>query len=155
MFKIFPIIGVIILVISGFGAIALPLEKHIVENPIDIDDWLLEIKIKGGFFGYIITVENIGTEQICGDLDISIETNSSFMVLGEELIFTVENLTIASDEYKTYKMRPIIGYGPTAIYISLFFKVKYGAGYGITTQSYGYLYLFYVKLPVLTFTIPF
>jgi len=85
MLKIFPILGVCFLLLGGFGAVALPIEKHIVETPIDIDDWLLEIKILGGFLGYEVTVENLGSEQVYGDLSIELTTDAEFIFLGKEL----------------------------------------------------------------------
>ena len=155
MVKIFPILGVCFLLLGGLGAVALPTEKNILETPIDTDDWLLEIKIVGGFLGYKVTVENVGSEQVCGDLDISIKTNASFIILGERLKFAADDLTITPTEFYSYKMRPVIGFGPAPISATIEFRPKNEYfGYAVRTETEGYVYLFYVDCEEILNIIP-
>ena len=64
MRKLLPLLVVSILVSSGLGAIAIPYEKLIADQPLNTQDSPIEIIVKGGLLGYKVTVKNVGNESV-------------------------------------------------------------------------------------------
>jgi hypothetical protein len=144
MKKTLIIVVICVLILSGFGAVALPNENQIEHNPLDTQDFDLEIVVKGGLFGYTVAVTLGGTEPESGNLTINITTDASIMILGKRFELIVPPEDIEPGETVEYKLRPVFGFGPATITITGAFYPP-GDVYPFETEVNGFIVLFFVR----------
>lgn len=144
MKKTLPLLVVFVLVLSGFGTSIASEDNHIKNKPRNIKDLGLEIVVKGGLFGYTITVKNMGTEQVDGTFIIQIMTDASIMFIGK----SPEDgwyYSASPDESKVFKLKPVIGFGPAAITIEALFMISDDEIYYNTAETTGYVIIFFIR----------
>ena len=137
MKKILPLLVVGILVLSGLGAVAVP-DKHTTPEPLLQPE--LKIGIRGGFFGYYVTVTNIGNETISGTLNMSITTDTWFMLFDNKTS-TSDDLTLMEDEDIVIQLGLVVGFGPATISVSGIFMP---GGWGFSGETTGFVLLIFV-----------
>ncbi len=111
MRKLLPLLMVSILVLSALGALAIPNEKIIEDEPLKAEDWSLELKIKGILFGYKVTITNVGNKSASGNLSMNTTTDALIMLMGNELSLEGVEWELATNESKEFWMGPVIGFG--------------------------------------------
>jgi len=127
MRKLLPLLVVSILVFGGLGTVAIPIEKLTEAKPLKAEDSPVEIVIAGGLLGYKVKVTNVGNETLENvSLNMTITTNATFMIFGEELDSSRDFGNIEPDASKIFWMRPALGFGPAAINVSC--SLGYGDG---------------------------
>ena len=154
MKKLLPVLVVSILVLGGFGAVAVQDEEYIENKPLITQDWLLEIEFKGGF-GYTVTIENIGNESVTGEIFIEITTDAWIMLLGSEHFgFSIDSVEYIPEESQIYKFGPARGFGPAIINLSGVFIHEIGEEYLFKAEVEGFVFLFYILCGKTTLNIP-
>lgn len=148
MKRILPLLIVGILVLGGLGAVAVPDEDTTSEILLQPK---LEIMIKGGLLGYTVNVKNVGNETIKGTLNMTITTNATIMILGDELSYDSFGYDMDAGEYVKFKWGPVIGFGPATINVEGIFSP---GGWGFEAEANGIILLFYVLCSKTTFNIP-
>jgi hypothetical protein len=134
---------VIILVFSGLGAIAIPIEKPTKNQPLNTQDWPIEIKVKCGLFGYKVTVKNVCNETVSGDLSITITTQAPIMLSGVELSL---RLRVTNDfDEESILIGPILGFGPANINLEARFTYESGDYVKDSINIKGFVFLFYIS----------
>ena len=148
MKRILPLLVISILVLSGLGAVAVPEEDTTPETLLQPE---LEIMIRGGLLGYTIKVKNVGNEAIKGTLNMTITTNATIMILGDELPYNGFELDINTSTHYIFKWGPVIGFGPATINVEGVFSP---GGWGFQGEISVFVLLFYVLCSKTTFNIP-
>jgi len=74
----------------------------------------LDINVKGGFRGYIVTVSNIGNETASGNFSMYINTYAPFMFKGGELDILPTPIP-SPGESMEFNMKPVFGFGSAFI----------------------------------------
>jgi hypothetical protein len=143
MKKLLPLLVISILVLGGFGAVAIPNEKQIQDKQLRIDHESLEIKVKGILFGYKVTVTNVGNESVSGNFSMNITTDALIMLRGEELEQTVPFIGLGPNDSKEFWMGPVIGFGRALIsalaILDNLIPIKY------SKEANGFVLLIYVS----------
>jgi len=75
----------------------------------------LKIVVDGGFLGYTVTVTNLGDEPVNGSLDITVTTDATFTLLGEELSFEGWDFALDPPNPDSRNLMPVLGFGPATI----------------------------------------
>ena len=145
MKKLIPLLVVGIFILSGLGAVAVQNEKQIEKNPLNTEDWSLEIKVKCVFKGYIVTVTNVGNESVTGNYSFNITTDAWIMIRGDKMSFKGDGIKYNSSEPVEFWMKPLIGFGPATIKIEFSWE-PFGSGkkYYTSSEAKGIVLLFYV-----------
>jgi len=151
MKKLLPVLIISIILFSGIGISAAPLKNEINNHPQMMEDWNLEIKIKGGF-GYTATVTNTGTEAIEGNLTIQIHTEPTLILIGKDLE-AIDDINLNPDDSLKYKINPLLGIGPGHINIDVVFITDTDT-YVKTEQTNGFVFLFFSFCGAATVNIP-
>ncbi len=148
MKKILLLLVLNILVLNGFGAVAISNEKN-----TDISEMRLqpqyEIKLASGLFGYTLTITNTGTENFSANLEIKIETNANFMIIGKEWYADIPLRETSPGESGDIKIRLVMGFGPSIVNITL----KLNDGMPVSKEAKGFLFLFFAQVETTTFKI--
>ena len=155
MNKILSLLITSILVLGSLGAVAIPGDEIIENKTSDMQDFELEIVIKGGLFGYLIDVINTGTEPVSGNLSIEISTTSMVTLIGRNLSGDFELGKIDPGSAKAeLKLRFYIGFGDSAMSISGVFKTEHEEYPFGSTNERGYVFLIYVVFRDVVFHFP-
>ncbi len=93
-------------------------------QPLNIQDSLIEIEVKGGFLGYKINI-TVLYPLYNSTLELTITTKATFMILGEEVGW----LKDYPDFLNCKKMGPVIGFGPARINIEARLRLENGDEY--------------------------
>lgn len=129
-----------ILILSGFRAFAIPHDKQIENEPLNMQQYKLEITIKGGFLGYTILVRNTGIDRVCGNLSIEILTDAMVVIFGENLTGEYKIELDPLSKIEKINLRPLIGFGSASMSISGVFADKDGE-YTFEKISDGYAFV--------------
>ena len=155
MKKLLPVLIADILVLGGFGAVAIQDKEYIENKPLITQDWLLEIEFKGGLFRYTVTIDNIGNESVNGQISIEITTDAWIMLLGSEHFgFSIDSVEYTPEESQIYKFGPVRGFGPAKINLSGVFTHEIGEEYPFEAEVEGFVFLFYIFCGKTTLNIP-
>ena len=136
MRKILPLLVVGILVLGGLGAVATTYNEApaYYEPP-------LEIHIKGGILGYMVTVKNVGNETVSGNLLMNITTDAKSMIIGDELSHDSFEIDIDVGESFRTNWGPVIGFGPATINVEGIFSP---GGWGFEAEANGFVLLLFL-----------
>jgi hypothetical protein len=137
MKKLLPLLVISILVLVGFGTVAIPIEKPAEAQPLNIQYLPIEINVRGGFLGYLITVRNVGNETFSGKLSMTITTDATFMIIGEVLSHDSFELDLEPGEYLKFKWGPVIGFGPARINLKMILILESGDEYTDSVNANG------------------
>ena len=151
MKKILPLLIISIIVISGLSISAAPLNKEIKNNPQKVEDWNLEITLKGGN-GYTAKVTNTGTAQIAGNLTIQVHTEPMLILKGKDLEVS-NDIAFNPDDTETYKIKPVLGIGPGNINLDVVFLTDTN-DYIVSDQTNGFVFLFLIFCSSITINVP-
>jgi len=154
MKKILTLLVISILVLGGIGAVAIPSNKQMVNNNINMQEFELEISIQGGLFGYIINVNNLGTEPVIGNLSIDISTGAMVMLIGGNLSKEFAVSIDPGSAEGEFKVLPLIGFGDATMSMSGVFRTQNGDYSFGSTNERGYIFLIYVVFSELIFHFP-
>ena len=157
MKNILTLLVVSILLLSGLRAVAIPNEEQIENKHLIIEDWALEIIVKGGLLGYQVTVENVGYETVKGNLTMNITTNAWMMLRGRNLEFPLcpLHLDLSPGEKETYNPGPVIGFGPSTITIDGKFTYEETSNqYPFVANGNGFVFLFFDTCDVNPINLP-
>lgn len=154
MKKILPLLLVSILVISCLGAVAVQEEKHIVNKPLNTQDWKLEIKVTGVTLGYTVIVTNVGNKTVNGTVNITITTDAWFMFLGGSSGMVTPPWKISLGQGTEFKLKPVIGFGLATINVSGVFTHETDGEYPFQKETKGFVLLFYVIVGLELILIP-
>jgi len=144
MKKIFPLLVISILVLSGLGAVAVSDDKHIEDKPMSTEGFELEIGVKGELPGYSIVVRNVGTVPVTGELNMMISTDGFGMIVGKEIgMNKAFDDPIPIEEFAKLKTGLVFGLSPVTIKVSGVFKTG-PADYPFETTGNGFVFLFFV-----------
>jgi hypothetical protein len=116
MKKIFLLLVVSILILSGLGAVALSNEEQIVNEPLI--HWRGAQIIAPGLLGYTVIIKNIGEESVTGSYNINIITDAEFMILGQNLELNIDEITFTPNEIISFNIGPVLGFGPSSISVN-------------------------------------
>jgi hypothetical protein len=137
MKKLLLLLLVSILVLGGFGTVAIPIEKLTEVQPLSIQYPPIEINVRGGLLGYIVTIKNVGNVTFSGKLSMTITTNAMIMIMGDVLSYDNFELDLEVGEYLKFKWGPIIGFGPARIYLESRFRLESGDEYYNSVKANG------------------
>ncbi len=157
MRKIVPLFIIGVFLLSGIQAVAIPDENVVEKNLLATEDIGLEIILKGGLFGYHLTVENTGTEPIIGNLTMNITTTAWIMLKGQTIQYPLcpQNLDLSPGEKEPYNPGPVIGIGPATITIKgEFIADSSSEPYLFETTINGFIFLFYSTCDTATISLP-
>jgi hypothetical protein len=116
----------------------------------------LEIIINGGLFGYHVTVENIGTEAIYGNLSMTITTNARMIFKNQTVEYPLfpHHLDLSPGEKEPYNPGPVVGFGPATITIRGQFTSDISPDpFLFETTSNGFIFLLYTTYETTTITL--
>jgi hypothetical protein len=153
MKKILPLLVIGIFVLSGLGAVAIPDEKQNVNKPLTTQDWELDIKAKGGFLGYTISLSPSDPPPPNGTCTININTDAWITLLGKKLSLE-EELIWNPGEVEELNMRPIIGLGPATVSMDVEYEISPGNSTVGEATTDGFVLLFYVFCEGTTIHLP-
>jgi hypothetical protein len=154
MRKLFPLLMVSILVLGGLGAVAISIEEQIKEEPLNTQSPLIEIKVKGGFLGYKVTVTNVGNASVKGHLNMTITTNAPFMPIGSQLSLPGWTFNLAVSNSANTPVRPAIGFGSANITVSgEVYLVNVGT-FQYSALTTGFVFLIYISCTMPIIPIP-
>ena len=154
MKKLLPLFVVSILVLGGIGAVAIPCEKPIENQPLSSKQSLLEINVKGGFLGYKVTVTNVGNVSINGTMNMTITTNARVILSGGTLSLPGWNFGLAVSNSASTKLKPIFGLGRTNVTVSGEVVLANIGTFQFSSWGTGFLFLIYVSCNIPTIPIP-
>ena len=156
MRKIVPLFIVGVFLLSGIQAVAISDEKVLEENLLATENIGLEIIFKGGLIGYHLTVENIGTEPIYGNLTMNITTTAWIILKGQTIQYPLcpHHLDLIPGEKEPYNPGPVIGFGPATITIKGTFTTDISPDPLLFEKtSNGFIFLLYTIYETTTITL--
>lgn len=142
MKKLLPLLVVIILVMSGIGAVAVSNDKKMENKPQSTQEWELEIKTKAKLAGYKLTLSNQGTENVKGNLTITVGTHGKTL-MGKEFIWPPDepyDINMGPGESETVQLGPLLGIGSITVVVDAIILTDEGEHYG-SVQADGFLFL--------------
>ncbi len=113
MKKLLPLLVVVILVMGGIGAVAVSNDKKMENKPQITQEWELEIKTKAKLAGYKLTLSSQGTENVKGNLTVTVATHGKTL-MGKEFIWPPDefyDINMAPGESETIQLGPLLGIG--------------------------------------------
>ncbi len=119
MKKMLPLLVIIILVMSGIGAVAITNDKNMENKPQSMQEWELEIKTKAKLAGYKLTLSSQGTENVRGNLTVTVGTHGKTL-MGKEFIFPPDepyDINMAPGESETVQLGPLLGIGSIKVVV--------------------------------------
>lgn len=153
MKKFLIVIVLCILISSGIRAFAIPHNKQIENEALNMQQYKLEIIIKGGFLGYTISIRNTGIDKVYGNLSIEILTYAMVVIFGENLTGEYKIELDPLSNIQKINLRPLIGFGSASMSISGVFASKDG-DYPFEKISNGYAFVILVVCDEIEILIP-
>ena len=153
MKKILTVLILLMFVLIGFRTIAIPNEKSLESNSLNMKVFGLEIIVEGGFLGYTVTIINKGAEQVQGNFSIEIFTDAMVVLFGANMSKEIYLDLNPLNGLKTFKLQPLIGFGSTTITISGVF-VDSKDEYPFEAISNGYSFVIYLICDETLISIP-
>jgi len=150
MKKLLPILIISILILSGIGISAAPVDREV--KPRNIQDWNLEIVVKGGLGGYTATVTNTGTEIIAGNLTIQVHTEPWIIIIGKDLE-TINDIELNPEDTLKYSLKSVFGFGKGHINVDAVFITETDT-YIKSEVTDGFVFFIYCKCPATTVNVP-
>ena len=126
-----------ILVLGGFGTVAIPNEKSTEAQPLNIQYPPIEINVRGRLLGYIVTIRNVGNVTFSGELSMTITTYATFMIMGDVLSYDSFELDLETGEYLKFKWGPVIGFGLARINLESRLTLESGDEYTDSVNANG------------------
>ena len=154
MKQLLPLLVVSILVLGGFGTVAIPIEKPTEAQPLNIQYPPIEINVRGGLLGYIVTVRNVGNETVNGILNMTITTDATFMIMGDVLSHDSFELDLETGENLKFKWGPVLGFGPARINVEARLTLESGDFYDYSGNATGLILGPFVLCGAIPITIP-
>jgi hypothetical protein len=154
MRKLLPLLVVNILVLGGLGTVAISIEEQIEDNPLNTQNPLIEIKVKGGFLGYKVTVTNVGNASVNGHLNMTITTHAPFMPIGGQLSLPGWTFNLGVSNSASTRVWPAIGFGSANITVSGEAVLVNVGTYQYSAWTTGFVYLIYISCTMPTIPIP-
>jgi hypothetical protein len=147
MKKMLPLLVVIILVISGIGVVAIPIDKQIENEPENTQAMNLEIKLKTKIAGYKITMSNTGTETVKGNLTITVATHGKTLA-GKEFLWPPDKpyaINMDPGKSETTSLGPLLGIGSINVVLDAVLITDTGDYIG-SVEADGFLFLIFAFL---------
>ena len=144
MKKMLPLLVVIILVMSGIGAIAVSIDKKMGNDPQNIQEWELEIKTKAKLSGYKLTLSSQGTENVKGNLTVTVGTHGKTL-MGKEFIWPPDeayDINMAPGESETVQLGPLLGIGSIKVVVDAIILTDEGE-FLKSVETEGFLFLIF------------
>ena len=144
MKKMLPLLVVIILVMSGIGVLAFPIDKQIEKKPQSMQDWELEIKTKAKLSGYKLTLSSQGTENVKGNLTVTVATHGKTL-MGKEFIWPPDepyDINMAPGESEIVQFGPLLGIGSIKVVVDAIILTDEGE-YLKSVEAEGFLFLIF------------
>jgi hypothetical protein len=151
--KILSILTIILFILGGFEAFADSINIEIENKPLNLQYFELEIRLNGGFFGYTVSITNIGTEPINGNLTMEINTAAQIVIIGRD-----HNRKVPIDLVPGNKtgdlLLPLIGFGTATISISCLLEVN-GFQYPNEATIGGFGFIIYILTEEAIINLPY
>ena len=141
------IVGIILLfVLSALAPITFGSNISTIDKgePLNAEEWILEITCKGGFSVYRTNVTNVGNVTFNGRFGKYIYTDTWFMIWGKELNMEPVQFDIAPGESVEFIIGAVLGFGPASISIAGTFQPDGGDIYPFYRNGKGFVLLFRV-----------